>query len=90
MLYGALTGQVPFTGTVAEVVTQHREVVAEPPSALDPSLAPLDDLLGRMLAKRPTERFADGAATLDAFREARRALHEAPGVVPHRAGRMPA
>ncbi len=77
MLYAALTGEVPFTGTVVEVVTQHREVPAGPPSAFDPALAPLDDVLARMLAKRPEERYPDGAAALSALRRARPGLRDA-------------
>lgn len=77
MLYGALTGEVPFTGTVVEVVTQHREAPASPPSALDPALAPLDDVLARMLAKRPEDRFPDGAAALTALRAVRPGLRDA-------------
>lgn len=89
MLYGALTGEVPFTGTVAEVVTQHREAPVGPPSAFDPVLASFDALLARMLAKQPAQRLADGAAALAAFRAARPALREASGLPPRPMGRMP-
>ena len=86
MLYGALTGEVPFTGTVVEVVTQHREVPAGPPSALDSALAPLDEVLARMLAKRPEERYPDGAVALAALRRARPGLRDAAGSAPTRGG----
>ena len=89
MLYGALTGEVPFTGTIVEVVTQHREAPVGPPSAFDPALAAFDALLGSMLAKRPGDRPDDGAAALAAFRAARPALREASGFVSRVAGRMP-
>lgn len=80
MLYGALTGEVPFTGTVAEVVTQHADIEVEPPSRFDPGLAPIDALLLSMLAKDPAARPSDGAAALEAVRGVREELR-------HRAGR---
>jgi len=51
MLYQALTGQVPFTGSVAEVLRAH--AAAEPlrPSLLRPGLESLDGLLLSLLAK---------------------------------------
>lgn len=70
LLYRLLTGEVPFAGSVADVMEGHRSVVAEPPSALDPSLRPFDALLARLLGKLPAERFADA----DAVRAALRAL----------------
>ncbi len=90
MLFGALTGQVPFTGTVAEVVTQHREVPAGPPSSIDPDLAAFDELLAGMLAKHAGERLRDGAAALQALRCARQALQRPTGSSRHATGRMPA
>ena len=74
MLYAALTGEVPFTGTVAEVVSQHRTSDPEPPSSFDPALAPIDALVLGMLAKDPLARPSDGAAALDALRATRGAL----------------
>ncbi len=88
MLYGALTGEVPFTGTVEEVVTQHREVPAGPPSEIDPELGALDEFLARMLAKRPQDRYESGAAALEALRLVRPALREASRPPPPGAGRM--
>ncbi len=90
MLFGALTGQVPFSGTVAEVITQHGEVSADPPSSFDPALAPFDPLLERMLAKCAEQRWADGSAALEAFRSARGAVTRGSGASRDAAGRMPA
>lgn len=56
ILYQALTGQVPFAGTVQEVLEAHRQEPPERPSALRPELAPFDELLLGLLAKRPEER----------------------------------
>lgn len=71
-----LTGQVPFTGEVVDVVAAHAHA---PPPALA-ELAPeeqaisteLEALVGRCLAKRPAERY-DSAAEL------RRAIQALPG-----------
>jgi eukaryotic-like serine/threonine-protein kinase len=86
MLYGALTGEVPFTGTIAEVVTAHRDAVIRPASQIDSSLAQFDAYLARLLAKDPADRFVDGGAALAALR----AFAPVPRVVGHlpRARRM--
>jgi len=89
MLFGALTGEVPFSGTVDEVVTQHREAPVSAPSTLDPDLAPLDPLLDAMLAKRADDRLVDGAAALEALRALRPALRRRSGLPPATVGRMP-
>jgi eukaryotic-like serine/threonine-protein kinase len=89
MLFGALTGEVPFTGTVAEVVTQHREAPVATPSSFDPALSPFDALLSRMLAKQARDRLPDGAAALSAFRRVRGVLPRVPDAARREAGRMP-
>src|SRR5690606_30310772 len=61
MLYQALTGQVPFTGTVAEVLRAHAVEAPLAPSALRPELAVFDDLLANLLAKDPRARPAASA-----------------------------
>ncbi|MBA2668448.1 MAG: serine/threonine protein kinase [Trueperaceae bacterium] len=71
MLHAALTREVPFTGTVAEVVRAHRELSPPSPSSFDPELAFLDAYAARMLAKMPEERYPDGASALAALREIR-------------------
>ena len=81
MLYGAVTGEVPFSGTVDEVVTQHRDAPAAIPSAFDPDLEPLDALVAGMLAKRAEDRPLDGAAALAALRSVRPVLRRAAGSV---------
>lgn len=89
MLFGALTGEVPFSGTVDEVVTQHREAPASAPSTLDIDLAPLDALLSAMLAKRAQDRLVDGSAALQALQAVRPALRSRSGLPPSTVGRMP-
>ncbi len=61
MLYRALTGEVPFSGSVDDVVAAHRRDAAPAPSAFDPRLAPFDPIVGRLLEKRPELRFASAA-----------------------------
>ncbi|MCA9677581.1 MAG: serine/threonine-protein kinase PknK, partial [Myxococcales bacterium] len=70
ILYEAVTGRPPFLGeTRAAVLWQHVEDLPPAASALNPALpAELDDLLARMLAKRPRDRIgyvADVARALD-------------------------
>lgn len=77
MLYGAMTGEVPFTGAVDDVIAAHRQVDPAPPSSLDPTLAPLDAFLLRALAKDPAERPAHGGDALAALRALRPALRDA-------------
>jgi eukaryotic-like serine/threonine-protein kinase len=85
MLYAALTGEVPFTGTVEEVVTAHRDASPPPPSSFDPTLAALDRFTLRLLAKDPGGRFGDGDEAVAALRRLRGG---APGDRAAAAGRM--
>jgi eukaryotic-like serine/threonine-protein kinase len=66
MLYAALTGEVPFHGTVEQLLADRRGGHAAPPrpSAIDPGLAAADALTARLLAPNPGDRFpsADHAA----------------------------
>src|SRR5690606_29909083 len=58
--YRALTGEVPFSDPVDEVVQAHRKREPAPLSTFDDALAPLDDLVARLLAKDVRAR-PDGA-----------------------------
>ncbi len=51
LLYRVLTGEVPFSGSVNEVITMHREVTPLAPSSFNPSLQPFDALCLELLAK---------------------------------------
>lgn len=70
LLYRVLTGEVPFAGSVADVMEGHRTRNARPPSAFDPALAPFDELLARLLRKDPAGRYADAEAVRAALRDA--------------------
>lgn len=61
ILYRALTGQVPFTGSVAEVMAAHRQVIPERPSSFAESLRPYDLFFAKLLAKEPEERYRSAA-----------------------------
>jgi eukaryotic-like serine/threonine-protein kinase len=57
ILYRGLTGEVPFTGTVQEVLLAHQHDVPKLPSSFSADLVPYDDILTRLLAKQPASRF---------------------------------
>ncbi len=61
ILYWGLTGEVPFSGSVAEVIEAHRHAEAPPVSTFDPELAPFDAVLKRALAKEPAARYQHAA-----------------------------
>ncbi len=65
ILYRGLTGEVPFTGTVREVVAAHAGQKPRPPSGFDPRLGGFDPVLEVLLAKRPADRpDADSVAAI--------------------------
>ncbi len=57
VLYEMLTGQTPFFGSAAEVREAHVVRRPQPPSRLQESAAPFDDLILRCLAKDPNRRW---------------------------------
>ena len=59
LLYRALAGELPFDGTVEEVMEGHRREEPRRPSAFDPALRAYDDIVMRLLAKRPRQRYPD-------------------------------
>ena len=61
ILFWGLTGELPFSGSVAEVIAAHRH--APPPSLTgsQPALAAFEPLVARALAKEPTERYQDAS-----------------------------
>ncbi len=66
-LYHALTGHVPFEGTVDEVVAAHVHTALTPPNQVAPDISELtSDALACALAKQPSQRFE----TYDDFRMA--------------------
>jgi serine/threonine protein kinase len=74
--YFALTGHKPFTGQSSfEIMTRQRELVPPTPHKLNPSV-PVDisKLVMQMLAKEPSDRYADANLCRDAWIEAGTAL----------------
>lgn len=72
LLYQALTGQVPFTGSVAEVLEAHATHPPSRPSSLAPELESLDELLLGLLAKQPAQRPESAAVVAASLRSASR------------------
>lgn len=68
-LYHALTGVAPFEGVDATAVVRKRfEVIPLKPSEIRPELSPqIDDLVMRMLAFNPADRFPSFEALLEEF-----------------------
>jgi eukaryotic-like serine/threonine-protein kinase len=69
ILYEHLTGQKPFGANrrLAPVITDS-EAEPQPPTQLEPSLAPQwDEILGRALARNPEHRYQSAAEFLDAI-----------------------
>ncbi len=64
LLYEALTGRMPFSGTVMEVLLGKQEYAPPPPRAIDPTVPEdLDDLCVALLARDPDRR-PSGSAVL--------------------------
>lgn len=75
LAYELLTGRKPFTGTVAAIMQQVVNAVPEKPSAFNPALSPeIDQVLGKALAKKPSDRYQTAQEFADAFRAAIDAL----------------
>jgi serine/threonine-protein kinase len=67
--YEIITGQVPFSGATPQLIVAHAQNTPPPPSKVDPSQPhELDVVMARILAKRPEQRFASGAAFVEALR----------------------
>ena len=65
ILYELLTGQAPFQGTIPTVLMQHIEGKVTPPSGRNADVpAELDELILRLLSKRPEERPASAKEVL--------------------------
>ncbi|MFN8517239.1 MAG: protein kinase [Chloroflexia bacterium] len=72
VLYQMLSGQVPYSGsTPYEVITKHLTAVLPPVRRFNPALPPaVDEVLARVLAKSPEDRYESGAAFFAAFARA--------------------
>jgi eukaryotic-like serine/threonine-protein kinase len=67
--YEIITGKVPFSGATPQLIVAHAQNMPPPPSSVDPAQPhELDVIMARILAKRPEQRFASGAAFVEALR----------------------
>jgi serine/threonine protein kinase len=71
ILYRGLTGQVPFSGSVRDVVQAHLIETPPPPSQFDPGLARFDALVARLLDKQLDMRFQRATEVIAALAQAR-------------------
>ena len=71
--YEVITGNVPFSGATPQLIVAHAQTPPPPISTQDEDLPPeLDRVMARILAKRPDQRFATGAAFIDELRSVAR------------------
>jgi serine/threonine protein kinase len=71
LAYEALAGRPPFVRQdAAQLIRAHLEEEPRPPSSLRPSLAFVDGVLARGLAKRPEDRFGSAGGMVRALGEA--------------------
>src|SRR4051794_19280290 len=71
--YEVITGNVPFSGATPQLIVAHAQTPPPPISTQDPDQPPeLDQVMARILAKRPEQRFPDGAAFMDGLRSVAR------------------
>jgi serine/threonine-protein kinase len=87
LLFQALTGRVPFTGTNDfDIMTAQVSTEPPRPSSLNPAIAPeLERIVLKALAKKPSERFQDAKQ----FRTALEELKLPAGVAVHPAKTAP-
>ncbi|MEO7158043.1 MAG: AAA family ATPase, partial [Vicinamibacterales bacterium] len=84
MLFEALTGTLPFTGSLFEILQAKSAAEAQSPRALVPSVpVELDELCRGLLSRDPARRLEAAAALMrNAGRGSSRAIAAAPGRVP--------
>lgn len=77
VFYEALAGQHPFrSGTLLETSRRIVEEEPAPPSKFNPEIPPrLDSIVLRMLAKRPSDRYAKAADLLADLEQLQKELH---------------
>jgi serine/threonine-protein kinase len=83
MAYQMLSGVLPFTGSITQLLMAHVRETPRPPRSVNGLLAPaLDDAILRALRKRPEDRFPD----MNAFAAALAAGRDAAAAPPAPAG----
>jgi serine/threonine-protein kinase len=92
MAYQLLTGALPFSGSIAQLLVAQLQELPRPPRSVNPDLpAAVDEAILKALRKRPEERFADMARFGEALARARLAATATePATEPARAPAPPA
>jgi eukaryotic-like serine/threonine-protein kinase len=72
IFYRGITGEVPFTGTVEEVLEAHVKETPPRPSSFQLQLKPFDSLATRLLEKETSDRFQNANEVLAALENLRR------------------
>lgn len=71
MAYQLLTGRIPFTGRMEQVMRQHFNTIPQPPSSLQKRIPPaIDAIILRALSKKSEERYPRIADFAYAFEQA--------------------
>lgn len=74
-LYQMLTGRVPFEGELSSILAQHVNRKPDAPSVHVPKIsADVDQIVLKMLEKRPEDRFQDCGETIAALHSAAKSL----------------
>ncbi len=74
IFYRGVTGEVPFTGTVDEVLKSHVMEEAQMVSSFHNHLKPFDELAARLLAKKQSERFENARDVLGVLDKAQKTV----------------
>lgn len=69
LLYQGLTGEVPFTGSVSEVLAAHAATAPRPLAAFGMQLQRFQPLIDSLLAKDPADRVQDALELLPRFEQ---------------------
>jgi len=83
MAFRLLTGQLPFQGSLGQIMRHHYMMQPPDPSSLNTQLsASIDEVIQRALAKQPSERFPSILEFAQAFAQAQAASGDQQNVQP--------
>jgi eukaryotic-like serine/threonine-protein kinase len=87
-LYEMLTGQLPFDGSLVEMMRQNATIDPPPMNERNPAVqvtAPLQQVVSKLMARDPAQRYQSARAVLDALAE----LPRRPGTAMRPSSTMP-
>ena len=88
VLYECLTGSRPYpVDSLEQQIAMHINAPAPKPSAIDPKLAPFDDIIAKGMAKKPDKRYQTAGELAAAARRALSVRTRTTGSGRHSAGR---